>query len=148
LTGFFGEVVVAWLVVVTGVVLWLVIVVWVVDVVVPDFFGEVAVVVVCVGAVDVVWVAAVWVLAILWVLDEAWVTRAVGGLGLAVVVVVVAIGADAICCFVELVLAPPLPPHAARLSMSTTTLRAAIALRAPSTEERRQNDLLSIRADM
>ena len=140
LTGLFATVVVAWLVVVTGVVVWLVVVVWVVDVVVLDFFGADAVVVVCAVAMDAVWVATVWVLAVLWVLDDVLAARALRGFVLLAVVVDVVeavdvvVRVDPLSCVVEVVL-EPLAPHPARLSMSTTTLRAAIKPRTLTGEE-------------
>jgi hypothetical protein len=140
----FGEVVVAWLVVVTGVVVWVVVVVDVADVVVADCFAVVAVVLACVVAVGVVWwVAFVWDLGVLDVLDVLWVkddARALRGLALLVVAVV---GMAALCCFVELV-DEPLPPHAARLSVSTTALRAPVKPRMLNSGARRMDDLLSI----
>jgi hypothetical protein len=130
---------------------WVVVgVVWVVvGVVMVDFFGEV--VVVCVVAVDVVWVAAVWVLDVLWLVDDVWVARALPGLGLLVVVVLAggvdAIGVEALRCVVELVV-EVLPPHAARLSVSATTISDVIRPRTLDGEQRRRNDLLLIRSDM
>jgi hypothetical protein len=142
-----GEVVVVWLVVVTGAVMWLVVgVVDVVDIVVADCLALVAVVVACVVAAGVVWVAFVRdldvfldVLDVLWVEGDAWAGRALRGLALLVVVV----GMAALCCFVELV-DEPLPPHAARLSVSTTALRAPVKPWMPNSGGRRMDDLLSI----
>jgi hypothetical protein len=143
LTGLFGEVVVAWLVVVTGVVVWVVVVVDDADIVVADCFAVVAVVLACVVAVGVVWVAFVWDLGVLDVVDVLWVkddARALRGLALLVVAVV---GMAALCCFVELV-DEPLPPHAARLSVSTTALRAPVKPRMLNSGARRMDDVLSI----
>jgi hypothetical protein len=147
LTGLAGEVVVVWLVVVTGVVVWLVVVVVdVVDIVVADCLALVVGVVACLVAVGVVWVAIVWdldvldVLDVLWVKDDAWAARALRGLALLVVAVV---GMAALCCFVELV-DEPLPPHAARLSVSTTALRAPVTLWMLNSRAQRMDDLVSI----
>jgi hypothetical protein len=106
-------------------------------IVVLDFFGAAAVVVVCVVAMDVVWVATVWALAVLWVLDDVLVARALRGfvlLAVVVDVVDVVVRVDALWCVVEVVL-EPLAPHPARLSMSTTTLRTAIKPRTLNGEE-------------
>ena len=134
--------VVVWLVVVTGAVVWLVVVVVdVVDIVVADCLALVAVVVACLVALGVVWVALVRDLDVLddldvlRVKDDAWAAR-----GLALLVVAV-VGMAALCCFVELV-DEPLPPHAARLSVSTTALRAPVTPWMLNSQ--RMDDLLSI----
>jgi hypothetical protein len=132
---------------VTGVVVWLVVVVRAADVAVSVFFGDVAVVVVCVGVVDVLRLPVVRDFDLLWFVADVWAARTVSGVGLLVVKLVVVAGASAFWCFAALVV-EPLPPHAARLSASTTTLAAATGYRSLNCEKRRRQGLRAIRQVM